>query len=167
MGSYQPDFTYAFNLNFDYKGFDLGMMFQGVSGAKVFNGYKFSTYNASLQGYNLDNRVLGAWSPEHTNTDIPRISTADDNLNFGTTSSWYLEDASYLRLKNINLGYTFGSGIMPKGFKGSSLRVFVSADNVFTITKYDGLDPEVGGKGLDVGRYPLSRIITAGVSLSL
>ncbi|WP_299780598.1 TonB-dependent receptor [uncultured Formosa sp.] len=166
MGSYQPDFTYAFNFNFDYKGFDLGLMFQGVSGSKVFNGYKLSTYSASLQGYNLDNRVLNAWSETNTGSEIPIVSSTDDNQNFSTNSSWYLEDGDYLRLKNINLGYTFAGDIMPKSMKGSSLRVFVSADNVFTITKYSGMDPEVGGIGLDVGRYPISRTITGGISLS-
>ena len=166
MGSYLPDFTYALNLNFDYKGFDLGLFFQGVSGSKAFNGYKYSTYNAALQGYNLDNRVLNAWSETNTHTDIPIISRTDNNQNFGTTSSWYLEDSSYLRLKNVNIGYTFDNSLMPKGFEASSLRVFISADNVFTLTNYSGLDPEVGGKGLDVGRYPVSRIITGGLSLS-
>ena len=166
MGSYLPDFTYAFNLNFDYKGFDLGLLFQGVSGSKAFNGYKYSTYNAALQGYNLDNRVLNAWSESNTNSDIPIISRTDNNQNFGTTSSWYLENSSYLRLKNLNVGYTFDTDFMPKGFEGSSLRIFISADNVFTITDYSGLDPEVGGKGLDVGRYPVSRTITGGLSLS-
>ncbi len=68
MGNYQPDVTYNFTLNLNYKNFDLTMFFQGVGGAKAFNGYKLSTYNASLQGYNLDNRVLNAWSPE---TPIP------------------------------------------------------------------------------------------------
>ncbi|WP_010179703.1 SusC/RagA family TonB-linked outer membrane protein [Aquimarina agarilytica] len=166
LGSYQPDFTYSFGVNLDYKGFDLNMLFQGVSGSKVFNGYKYATYNASLQGYNLDNRVLNAWTSENTNTDIPRISTKDNNSNFGTNSSWYLEDASYLRLKNITLGYSIPEQAMSSVFKGASLRLFVSAENVFTITDYSGIDPEVGGFGLDVARFPLSRTITTGLSLS-
>ncbi len=163
MDSYQPNLTYSFGLNLDYKGFDLGMIFQGVAGVKVFNGYKYVAYNASLQGYNLDNRVLNAWTPTNTNTDIPRISTKDNNHNFGTTSSWYLENASYLRLKNITLGYTLPKNIL----KGTDLRVFVSAENLFTITNYSGIDPEVGGKGLDLAKYPVSKTITAGLSLKL
>ncbi len=165
--SYQPDVTYNFGLNLNYKNFDVNMLFQGVAGVDVFNGYKFTTYNASLTGYNLDNRVLGAWSPSNTDSDIPRISTKDDNKNFGTTSSYYLEDASYLRMKNITLGYTLDASIMNTIAKGASLRIYLSAENIFTITKYSGLDPEVGGKGLDVAKYPLSRTITAGLSLSL
>ncbi|WFO17063.1 TonB-dependent receptor [Cellulophaga baltica 4] len=165
--SYQPDVTYNFGLNVNYKNFDINMLFQGVAGVDVFNGYKFTTYNASLTGYNLDNRVMDAWSPSNTDTSIPRISTKDDNKNFGTTSSYYLEDASYLRMKNVTLGYNLDASIMNTIAKGASLRIYVSAENIFTITKYSGLDPEVGGKGLDVAKYPLSRTITAGLSLSL
>ncbi|GGZ42077.1 SusC/RagA family TonB-linked outer membrane protein [Echinicola pacifica] len=167
MDSYLPDFTYGFNFTFDFKGFDASMILQGVSGVKVFNGYKFTALNASQSGYNLDNRVLDAWTPEHTNTDIPRISAKDDNLNFGTSSSWYLEDASYLRMKNLTIGYTFSETLLQGLAKDSSLRVYFSTENLFTITNYSGIDPEVGGKGLDVGRYPLPQTFTAGLSLSL
>ncbi|PRZ28245.1 SusC/RagA family TonB-linked outer membrane protein [Flavobacterium granuli] len=167
MASYLPDVTYNLNLNFAYKSFDLGMIFQGVAGVKAFNGYKYTTYNASLQGYNLDNRVLDSWTPTNTNTNLPRISTKDDNQNFGTTSSWYLEDASYVRLKNVTLGYTLPKSVMGSSVKDPFLRVYLSAENLFTITPYSGIDPEVGGKGLDVGKYPVSRTITMGLSLSL
>lgn len=167
MGSYQPDFTYNIGLNLEYKGLDLHMIVQGVSGSKVYNGYKYSTYNASLQGYNLDNNVLNAWTPTHTNTDIPRISTKDDNSNFGTNSSWYLENASYLRLKNVTIGFNFPDNVLDTLIQDSSLRIYVSAENLFTITDYTGIDPEVGGFGLDVARYPISRTISAGLSLKL
>ncbi|PIF00907.1 MAG: SusC/RagA family TonB-linked outer membrane protein [Maribacter sp.] len=166
-GSYQPDVTYNFNLSANYKGIDMSLIFQGVAGVKAFNAYKYATYNASLQGYNLDNRVLDAWTPSNTNTDIPRISTQDNNNNFGTQSTWYLEDASYLRLKNITLGYSFPKEIMGGWLNGSSLRIYLSAENLFTITDYTGIDPEVGGIGLDVAKYPLSRTISAGLSLKL
>lgn len=166
-GSYQPDVTYNFSFKLDYKGFDMGLIFQGVAGVEAFNGYKYATYNASLQGYNLDNRVLNAWTTSNTNTDIPRISTQDNNNNFGTQSTWYLEDASYLRLKNITLGYSFPNEVMKGLLNGSSLRVYFSAENLFTITDYTGIDPEVGGIGLDVAQYPLSRTISAGLSLKL
>ncbi|WBL23426.1 SusC/RagA family TonB-linked outer membrane protein [Zunongwangia sp. HRR-M8] len=166
VGSYLPDFTYSFGLNLNYQNWDLNALFQGVSGAKAFNAYKYSTYNASLQGYNLDNRVLNAWTPENTRTDIPRLATSDDNSNFGTNSTWYLENASYLRLKNITLGYTLPRHTMESIFEGSSLRIYASADNVFTITDYEGMDPEVGNNGLDVGRYPLSSKYVVGLSLS-
>ncbi|UNY97914.1 TonB-dependent receptor [Zhouia spongiae] len=167
MDSYLPEVTYNVGLNFEYKGFDLNMILQGVGGVKVFNAYKFTAYNASQQGYNLDNRVLNAWTPENTSTDIPRLSTQDNNQTYGTTSSWYLEDASYLRFKNITLGYTVPQKAIGSLLENSSLRVYLSAENLLTITNYSGMDPEVGGKGLDVGKYPPARTITAGLSLSL
>ncbi|MEC4114185.1 TonB-dependent receptor [Myroides pelagicus] len=166
MDAYVPKITYSFGLNLDYKNFDLSMFFQGVGDIKVFNGYKFTAYNASQQGYNLDSRVYGAWSPENTNTNIPRLSTKDDNQNYGTTSSWYLEDASYLRLKNITLGYTLPETMMKKLSANASLRIFLSAENLFTITGYDGIDPEVGAIGLDVARYPVSKTVSGGFLFS-
>ncbi|MGP1992966.1 SusC/RagA family TonB-linked outer membrane protein [Zobellia laminariae] len=165
--SYQPEVTYNFGVNLGYKNFDLGMIFQGVAGVDAFNGYKYTTYNASLTGYNLDNRAINAWSPSNMGTSIPRLSTQDNNNNYGLASSWYLEDASYLRLKNVTLGYTLDKNIMNTVLNGSILRIYISAENLFTITNYSGIDPEVGGKGLDIAKYPLSRIVTAGLSLSL
>ena len=163
MGSYLPKVTYNFNLNLNYKGFDLALILQGVGKVNIFNAQKYTAYNASLNGFNLDNRVLNAWSPTNKNTNIPRVSTKDENLNYQTNSSWYLENGAYLRLKNINLGYTLPKDII----YGSSLRLFISAENVFTSTKYSGINPEVGGKGMDLGKYPVPRIISAGLSLKL
>ena len=163
MAAYVPKITYSFGLSAEYKNFDINLFFQGVGDIKVFNGYKFTAYNASQQGYNLDSQVLNAWSPTNTDTSIPRLSTKDDNQNFGTASSWYLEDASYLRLKNITIGYTLPEQFLNKVVKGSSLRLFVSAENLFTITGYKGIDPEVGGIGLDVAKYPVSRTFTGGL----
>ncbi|MGQ7870998.1 TonB-dependent receptor [Sunxiuqinia sp. sy24] len=165
-GNAFPTFTYAFNINLEYKGFDLSCLIQGVEGAEVFNGYKYSTYNMSEQTYNRDNRILNAWTPENKNTDIPRLSTADDNRNFGTNSTWYLEDASYIRLKNITIGYSLPQRTLSKFVNGSSLRLYVTAENLFTITDYSGMDPEVGGIGFDVGSYPVSRILSTGLSFS-
>lgn len=166
MGSYLPKVTYNLGFNFDYKGFDLGLIFQGVGGVKVFNAYKFTTYNAALQGYNLDKRVLDAWSEKNTGANIPRISTKDNNHNFSNTSSWYLENGNYLRLKNLSLGYTLSNEVVPF-LDTKNLRVYMSVENLFTITKYTGMDPEVGGKGMDVGAYPLSRTFSFGLSLTL
>ena len=163
MDAYVPKITYSFGLSAEYKNFDINLFFQGVGDIKVFNGYKFTAYNASQQGYNLDNRVLDAWTPENTNSNIPGLSTKDDNQNFGTASSWYLEDASYLRLKNLTIGYTLPTPVINRLAKGASLRVFISGENLFTITGYKGIDPEVGGIGLDVAKYPVSRTFSGGV----
>ncbi|MCW3786291.1 SusC/RagA family TonB-linked outer membrane protein [Plebeiibacterium sediminum] len=164
-GSAFPDFTYGINLSGKYKNFDISMVFQGVSGSKIFNAMKFTTYNAAQQGYNLDNRVLNAWSTTNSNSNIPLLRLNDPNQNFETASDWYLEDGSYLRMKNLTIGYNIPETLMNRVLQGSSLRVYVSAENLFTLTDYSGIDPEVGGIGMDMGKYPVARTFSAGVSL--
>ncbi|WP_055562899.1 hypothetical protein [Hymenobacter sp. AT01-02] len=93
MGNAMPKQTYGLTLNGQWKGFDLSVFWQGVSGVKLFNGYKFATYNAGLQGYNLDRHVLDAWTPQNPDSSIPRLSLNDANKNFSLPSDWYLEDA--------------------------------------------------------------------------
>lgn len=166
VGCYMPKLTYGFNLNFNYQNFDLSMVFQGVAGVKIFNGYKYSTYSASLAGYNMDNRVLNAWSATNTQSNIPILSTSDENQNFGTASTWYLERGDYLRMKNLTLGYRLPESVLSGFLDGASLRVYGSIENLFTVTKYSGMDPEVGGNGLDLGRYPVSRKFVAGLSFT-
>lgn len=161
MGSAVPKVTYGISLNLAYDNFDFSMLTYGVSGVKLFNGYKLSTYNAGLQGYNLDARVLDAWTPEHQNTNIPALSRQDANGNFGTNSDWYLENGDYFRVKNITLGYT-----LPKFAGKLQSRFYVSAENPFTFTDYSGIDPEVGRTGLDVGNYPLAKTYTLGLTVN-
>ena len=128
---------------------------------KLFHALKESTLNASEQGYNRWDKILDAWSPTNTKSSIPIISASDANKNFQTASDWYLESGNYLRVKSIVIGYNF-----PKFIKGSNLRVYVSGDNLITITKYSGMDPEVGGVGLDGGQFPVSRVYAGGVKLT-
>jgi len=118
--------------------------------------------NASEQGYNRWDKILDAWSPTNTGSNIPIISASDANKNFQTPSDWYLESGNYLRLKSLIIGYNF-----PQFLKNSTLRVYISCDNLFTITKYSGMDPEVGGMGFDGGQFPVSRVYAAGVKLTL
>ena len=164
MGNAFPDFSYGINFSAEYENFDLSVFLQGVSKSKIFNGYKYSTYNAAQQGYNLDNRVLDSWSSENPNSNIPILRTDDPNANFTTVSDWYLEDGSYLRLKNLTLGYSLPGNLMNHVIDGSSFRIYLSCENLFTVTDYSGLDPEVGGIGLDMGTYPVARSYTVGVS---
>ncbi|WP_242094371.1 SusC/RagA family TonB-linked outer membrane protein [Aestuariivivens sediminicola] len=165
-GNAFPKITYAVNANLEYKNFDLFVFFQGVEDINLFNGAKYSTYAMNEQTYNRDNRILNAWTPSNQNTDIPRLSTLDNNRNFGTNSTWYLEDGSYLRLKNITLGYTLPKSVFDHVMKGASLRAYLSGENLFTITNYSGIDPEVGGIGLDVSGYPVSKVYSVGLSLT-
>lgn len=164
MGNAMPEFTYGINIALDYKNFDLMLFGQGVSGVELFNGYKHTAYNAGLQGYNLDRRVLNAWSPENPNALIPVLSTQDPNSNFGTASDWYLESGDYFRIKNVSLGYTFSL----EGLKtGSQMRVYGSAENLATFTKYSGMDPEVGsGSVIDNGVFPSPRTFTVGFNMN-
>ncbi|HET7117766.1 MAG TPA: SusC/RagA family TonB-linked outer membrane protein, partial [Hanamia sp.] len=167
-GSAFPKFSYGLNANLNYKGFDLDVFFQGVQGNKLFNAVKFTGLNAGQQGYNMLKEILNAWSPSNPNSNIPRVSANDPNNNFGTTSDFYIEDGSYVRLKNITLGYTLPDALTQKIHIGS-LRVYITGQNVFTSTKYTGFDPEVGMDqyGVDLGRYPVARSFVFGINLNL
>jgi hypothetical protein len=160
MGSAFPKVTYGFNASANWKNFDISVFVQGVSGVKLFNAFKMTTLSGSEQGYNRWNKILEAWSPENTGGTIPQIKANDPNKNFGTISDWYLENGNYLRIKNILIGYTF-----PKMGWNKGLRVYFSGDNLFTFTKYSGMDPEIGGNGMDGGQFPVSRVYSIGANV--
>lgn len=168
VGSAFPDFSYGLNGNISYHGFELNIFFQGVAGNKLFNAIKFTGLNASQQGYNMLKEILHAWSPDNVNSNIPRVSASDPNNNFGTASTWYLENGSYVRLKNVTLGYALPDAITQK-LNINSLRLYITGQNVFTWTKYSGFDPEVGMDqyGVDLGRYPVARAFMFGINLTL
>ncbi|WP_245957387.1 SusC/RagA family TonB-linked outer membrane protein [Chitinophaga flava] len=160
MGNAFPKLTYGFTASFTWKNFDLSLFLQGVGGVKLFNAFKQSTLNGAEQGYNRWDKILDAWSPDNTGSNIPRISAKDPNKNFQTASDWYLENGNYLRLKNLLIGYTFNKMRWNQG-----LRVYFSGDNLLTFTKYSGMDPEVGGVGLDGGQFPVSRVYSLGLNV--
>lgn len=160
MGNAFPSLTYGFNAGITWKNFDLSLFFQGVGGVKLFNAFKLTTLSGSEQGYNRWDKILDAWSPTNKGSNIPRISANDPNKNFQTNSDWYLENGNYLRLKNILIGYTFNKMRWNQG-----LRVYFSGDNLLTFTKYTGMDPEVGGIGLDGGQFPISRVFSIGANV--
>ncbi|MFT3738423.1 MAG: SusC/RagA family TonB-linked outer membrane protein [Breznakibacter sp.] len=164
-GSYTPDFYYGFNFSFDYKGFDLGLLFQGVSGNKIFNGFKLMTMEGT-QGWNMSRDILDSWTYD-SNSGIPRVTNTDPNKNYGTSSNYFLEDGSYLRFKNITLGYTVPKSLYAKaGIDQCTLRLYGSIENVAIWTNYSGMDPEVGNYGVDGGRYPVARTISVGLNLN-
>lgn len=163
MGSYMPDVTYGLTGNFSYKGFDLSLQIQGVSGVKIFNGSKKMGFEYS-QGWNLSTLTLDSWN-YNSASSIPRATVADLNGNFTTASDFYLEDGSYCRLKNVTVGYTFPSKWF--GAQGNmKARLYFSGENLYTVTKYTGMDPEVGNRGVDGGTYPVSRIYSIGLNLT-
>ncbi len=159
-GSAFPDISYGFGINLDYKRIDFSVFFQGVAGVSLFNGVKFTTHNAEYLHYNRSDQILDAWSTSNTGSGIPKIQRNDPNRNFSTNSDWYVESGDYLRVKNLQIGYTF-----PIRKTDSNLRIYFSGDNLLTFTKYSGMDPEVGGVGLDLGRYPVSRVLSLGVNV--
>jgi TonB-linked SusC/RagA family outer membrane protein len=168
VGSAYPDFTYGISFNASYKGFDFNLFAQGVQGNKLFNALKYTNMNASVgTNFNMLSNILNAWTPENPNSDIPRISAKDANGNYGTTSDWYIEDGSYLRIKNVTLGYTLPASLTKRAGL-NTLRIYVTANNLYTFTGYKGFDPEVGMDeyGIDKGRYPQARSILFGLNVN-
>jgi len=175
MGSPIPDLTYGLNINLDYKGFDLSVFFQGVQGNDI-----YAELVAWTQGmhnnFNLSTDVLNRWTPTNTITDVPRAVRNDPNGNIRNISDRYIKDGSYLRLKNVSLGYT-----IPKNWCNtlhiSNLRLYVTGRNMLTFTKYPFYDPEIGSgaigaggslntsRGIDNGYYPQARTLISGIQL--
>ena len=163
IGKGMPDWTFGFNLGVSWKNFDLNMMWQGTAGNDIYD----ATRRTDIATSNLPSWMLNRWTGEGTSNRIPRF-VQGDNVNW-QSSDLYVYDGSYLRLKNIHLGYTLPAALTQKVFI-SSLRFYVAAENLFTFTKYHGFDPEIssGGTslGIDYGVYPQARVWTIGASLS-
>jgi hypothetical protein len=166
-GSAYPDFSYGLSFNANYKNFDFNIFGQGVQGNKLFNAVKRTTYSAGGPSYNKLTGILDAWSPENPNGKVPIISTSDANGNFNA-SDFYIEDGSYLRIRNVTLGYSLPKSLAAK-LRTGGVRLYATANNLFTITNYSGFDPEIGmdNNGLDVGRYPQARSFIFGLNVSL
>lgn len=166
-GSATPKTTFALTGGFTYKKLSVSAMFQGVGGAQALNVAKYMTLSDVEGNFNRDSEILNAWSPTNTSSDIPRLSKNDPNSNFSTPSDWYLEDASYLRLKNLTVSYDL-TDILRKishlKERNSRMSVYFSGENLFTITGYSGIDPECGG--YDTMKYPVSRVLSVGFKLT-
>jgi len=156
LGSSIPDLTYGISFSSSYKNFDFSFLFQGVEGVDRYNDSK-QILDYDTRPFNYTTNILGAWDGEGTSNTIPRVAFEDNGSS--KVSSIFVEDASYLRLKNIELGYTI-SGI--KGFQ--DMRLYVSGQNLFTATKYTGMDPESTDL-LDKGTYPSSSSVLFGLNI--
>lgn len=167
MGSATPKTTFAWTLGFTWKKLSFSAMFQGVGGAQAMNVSKYMLLSDVEGNFNRSREILNAWSPDNRGSNIPILSKNDNNGNFSTASDWYLEDASYLRLKNVTLSYDL-SDVFCKwshlNDRNSRLSVFLSGENLATITRYSGMDPECGG--YDALKYPVSRVFSLGVKLT-
>ena len=171
LGSPVPKFTGGLNLRFTYKAFDVEMYGYTSIGNKIWNQSKwFTDFFPSFEGAAISERVKQSWSPENTGATIPIFERTSNFSTNSQANSYYVEDGSYFRMQNLSVGYNLPSNVLSRvGL--SRLRVFVSTNNLFTITKYQGLDPSVGGNadtnfGIDVGNYPITRSVLGGLSLS-
>ncbi|MDR7130892.1 TonB-linked SusC/RagA family outer membrane protein [Algoriphagus sp. 4150] len=163
LGSPIPDLIFGFNLGFDYKGFDLRADFNGTYGNQIYNAKKQTRFNT----YNFETGFLDRWTGEGTSTTEPRVTNGGHNYE---VSDRFIEDGSFLRLRNIQIGYSFPEVALNK-IKVQNFRVYLSGTNVFTWTKYTGYTPEIGGgsvigTGYDSGLYPLARTFNVGISAS-
>ncbi len=161
LGTNIPKYTFGLTLNFDYKNFDL-MAFASGAANKIFQGLRRLDINNS----NWQTVALSRWTGEGTSNTYPRLTSNDTNGNFGKMSDFYLENGDYLRLKVVQLGYSLPANLVSK-ISANKLRVYVSAENLLTLTKYTGYDPEIGGGvfGIDKGVYPQARTFMLGVQL--
>lgn len=168
MGNAMPTTTFATTLGFNYKKLSVSAMLQGVGGAQAMYVGKYMILNDVEGNFNRSAEILNAWSPTNTSSNIPRLSKKDPNKNFTTASDWYLEDASYLRLKNFTVGYDLTDMLRKNcshlSQRNSRLTVYLSGENLLTLTKYSGMDPETGG--WDALKYPVSRVFSLGVKLT-
>lgn len=172
LGTFIPKLTYSFNLNANYKNFSLNVFFQGVQGNKIYNATRTAT-EGMIRFFNAGTQVLNAWTPTNTNTNVPRAISSDPNQN-ARPSTRFLEDGSYLRLKNISLSYNVPDKSLQSITKGTvkNFRIYVSAQNILTFTKYSGFDPEVGNRtpgsssltnGIDYAVYPQPKGYQVGI----
>lgn len=162
LGNGTPDFTYGFNVGFNYKNFDFSLVAYGAAGNQIVQSYR----NHANSKANYTTAILNRWTGEGTSNRMPRVTDTNINWQF---SDLYLQDGDYLRISNITLGYDFAKLIKLKAI--SQARLYIQVQNAFTFTKYDGMDPEIGYgtsdwvSGIDLGYYPRPRTFLAGVNL--
>lgn len=170
LGSPIPKFTGGVNFTLTYKGFDLSAYLYTSIGNKIFNASRwFTDFYPSFSGAAISERVKDSWTPQNTGATIPIFETASNFSTNTQANSFYVENGSYLRLQNVSLGYNLPKSILDK-LKLNRVHLFAATNNLFTITKYEGLDPQVGGNadtnfGIDVGNYPLTKSFTVGLNL--
>ena len=170
LGSGIPHFDYGFTFNASYKAFDFSLMATGVTKFLVDDAIYRELMHTS-GGLNWDTEILNSWTPTHTNTDIPRVVYTDPNDN-GRDSNrpGWLQNGAYLKISNITIGYTLSSKFIQQAF--SSLRIYATCQNVYTITGYKGFNPDystgsVWSPGFNSGSYPTPRTMMLGIKLSL
>jgi TonB-linked SusC/RagA family outer membrane protein len=169
IGSPHPKMVYGFNADFNYKGFDLGLFFLGNAGVKIYNADRMQGLDPTYS-FNMYEEVKNRWTGPGTSNSIPRMTTRRNNRNY-RTSDMFVEDGSFMRLKNLTLGYTLSESVTRKLGIGKT-RFYVTGQNVFTITGYSGMDPELGyidgnkQLNVDYAQYPQARSWIFGLNVT-
>jgi TonB-linked SusC/RagA family outer membrane protein len=167
IGDPNPDFTFGLNFGVDYKGFNFSLVANGVAGNQIIRSYRDF---AIFPTHNFTTKIFDRWYGEGTSNRIPKLSTASSK-NFSNISDLYVEDGDYLRISSITVGYDF-SKLLKKDYL-SRFHLYLSVQNLYTFTKYSGMDPEIGysggssfGSGIDLGFYPSPRTILVGLNVT-
>jgi len=171
IGKPNPDFTFGFSLSANYKAFDFSLMANGVAGNQIVQSYR---NQAGAYG-NYTSAILDRWHGEGSSNTVPRVT--EDNRNFTQFSDLYIQDGDFLRISTVTLGFDLAKMKQSKPFFASQFRVYFSVLNLYTFTKYDGMDPEIGfgssnddqkfSSGVDVGYYPRPRTFMMGLNVKL
>ena len=168
IGNPTPDFVYGINLGANWKNFDISVFLQGARGHQIFKAFR----RLDLPYGNQPAMYLDRWTGPGTSNRLPRMTLNDENNNWGNVSDLYVEDGDYMRVKTFQLGYNFKSALLERASMQHA-RVYLSADNLLTFTRYTGFDPEVGARansnsdiGIDRGLYPQARTFRLGVSVT-
>jgi hypothetical protein len=162
IGDPTPDWSYGLTVNVYYKNFDVTIFGQGVAGNQIFQGLR----RLDIANANYPAKALERWTGPGTSDSYPRLTDADPNNNYGNPSDFYLEDGDYFRIKTAQIGYSLPESVLSSiGFQ--KIRVYVMSENLLTLTKYTGFDPEIGGGVLSIDRgiYPQARSYMAGASI--
>ena len=171
IGNPHPDFMYGLNMAFRYSGIELTMFFQGVQGNEIFNVQRYDFYGYHGSNNAVQGLIENSYTINNQDALYPRLTnTIDYNRNY-RVSDFYVEDGSYLRLKNLQIAYSFPKKLVEK-IKIGNLKVYVGGYNLITITKYSGFDPEIGNEsntfmGIDRGAYPQARTFMAGIIMDI
>lgn len=179
VGNPFPDFTFGLRLGGEWKGFDFGLFFDGMTGNKIYNYQRYCLESGKFNG-NYSTKLANSWRPDNQNTDIPRFSKTDGTDNGLAYTDRWLEDGSYFRLKTLDIGYSLPKNLLKK-VKLENVRIYTSMENLFTLSKYSGYSPDLGesgsvdigasysvfSRGIDQGRYPIPRTISFGIQVSL
>ena len=162
LGTNIPKYTFGLSLNLDYKNFDFMVFTQGAAGNKIFQGLR----RLDVGNANYQTEAMSRWTGEGTSNDYPRLTNNDTNGNFGKMSDFYLEEGDYLRIKLVQFGYSLPTNVVSQ-IGASKVRFYLTGENLFTLTKYTGYDPEIGGGvfGIDKGIYPQARTFMFGANL--